>query len=191
MNLLLDPIIKQKMVDLGITVPNDTVLDVIWDYLCSLVGYDLSEHQTVETQLGNGTNRIFVEKYPMTSIDGVRINDEDEPLSDFRIVEHTAVEYIDGCFDYGRKGCASSMRYYSPIIYGKMKDKVEITYTSGYTAATFPNDLLLAVMSLLATIPMYKLPSGLTSYKISDIEYKFSATSSIDPKLEDLLSKYR
>jgi hypothetical protein len=191
MNLLLDPIIKQKMVDLGIEVPNDTVLDIIWDYLCDLIGYDLSLHENTEYRKGTGTNIIYVYQRPLQEIKELTINSKPVSLERLTIENVNGILYLDGCFDKGYEVC-NLQDYRVNYRFAPVTDSIRIIYDSGFTVDTFPNELLLVVQAIIANMSTLGMASNVSSYKISDISYQFATTDKIfNPMIQSILDRYR
>ena len=185
MNLLKETTIRNKILTLVETVPTDLWLDIAWERLCELVGYDLSEGAKVEIFEGGIDNRkLYLSKRPLTTITSVKINNvvlENTNYSNYNgiAVRFNQVIPQNTRQPFGMSGICNS-------------NEIIVDYIAGYTAETFPNTLLLVASDLLETLQSSIGEEGnLSAYRINDISYTWKSQAEITGKFNDILNQFR
>ncbi|GAG65906.1 unnamed protein product [marine sediment metagenome] len=187
-NLLLDPFIKLKVEEICGEMPSDLWLDIAWESLNKLVGYELDFDSKTDIRSGNGKDIIYLTKRPVKEITEIKINNRDRVISEFEIYEGIGIRNKLGCFDVGIGKCfpISKMGSYTET------DCVEITYNAGYDETDFPNDLIFAACFIIQAKKQSSSDAGtLKSYKISDISYTWKSQEELNVSIENYVRDYR
>ena len=185
MNLLKETTVKNKLLTLIDVVPTDLWLDIIWERLCELVGYDLSEGSKKEIFVGGIDNKnLYLSKRPLTEITEVKINNvvlESINYSNYNGIAIRFNQFIpqNTSRPFGMSGICNN-------------NEIEVDYIAGYTVDTFPNTLLLVASDLLMTMQSMLGDEGnLSAYRINDISYTWKSQAEITGKFNDVLEQFR
>lgn len=187
-NLLLDMDIKFKIEEICGELPSDLWLDIAWESLNKLVGYELDLGSKTDIKEGTGKDIIYLSKRPITEITEIKINNFDRALEEFEIYENIGVRNKLGCFDIGIGQCFPSIKMgrYTET------DNVEISYNAGYDKDNFPNDLIFAACFIIQSKKQSSSDAGiLKSYKISDISYTWKSQEELNVSIENYVRDYR
>ena len=187
-NLLLDPAIKTKITEICGELPSDLWLDIAWETLNKLVGYELDFWSKTDSREGNGKNIIYLTKRPVKEITEIKINNMDRALEGFEIYEGIGVKNKLGCFDVGIGQCFPIVRMGRYTV----TDNIEIIYNAGYDETDFPNDLIFAACYIIQSKKQMASDAGtLKSYKISDISYTWKSQEELNVSIENYVRDYR
>ena len=185
MNLLKETVIRNKILTLVETVPTDLWLDIAWERLCELVGYDLSQGPKVEIFEGGIDNRkLYLSKRPLTTITEIKINNVTLESTNYSNYNGIAVRFNQVIPQNTRQ----------PFGMGGIcnNNEIEVEYVAGYTVDTFPNTLLLVASDLLMTMQSMLGDEGnLSAYRINDISYTWKSQAEITGKFNDVLEQFR
>ena len=184
-NLLKETEILVKIIEICGSVPSNLWLDIAWERLCELVGYDLSSGTTKEVFQGGIDDKIlYLVKRPVTAISKITFNNKEQASSSFGIYKERGVNFSrilpqNTRYPYGMSGICNN-------------NEIIVEYMGGFTVDTFPNLLIMVACDLINTLQMQTGEEGnLSSYKISDIAYQWKSNAEITRKFNDILSNYR
>ena len=185
MNLLKETAVKNKLLTLVDVVPTDLWLDITWERLCEMVGYDLSEGSKKEIFDGGIDNKnLYLSKRPLTEITEVKINNV--------VLESINYSNYNGIAVRFNQVIPQNTR--QPFGMGGIcnNNEIEVEYIAGYTVDTFPNTLLLVASDLLETLQSSIGEEGnLSAYRINDISYTWKSQAEITGKFNDVLEQFR
>lgn len=157
---------------------SDFLLDVTWEYITNLIGYDIMLQEGVETLKGNGTEKLYLTYRPIkkiieTSVNGVTIENPDFEDGYLRL--------------FTRDGEEQS--YYTPMATHQKSDTIKVRYEAGYTKV--PNQIVMAAISLLSNLKANTGDEGrLKGYKINTISYTFKDHLEKSEEFKDLLRPF-
>lgn len=187
-NLLLNPAIKIKIEEICGELPSDLWLDIAWETLNKLVGYELDFGSKTDLREGNGKNIIYLTKRPVKEITEIKINNMYRALEGFEIYEEIGVRNKLGCFDVGIGQCFPIVKMGRYTV----TDNIEIMYNAGYDETDFPNDLIFAACYIIQSKKQMASDAGtLKSYKISDISYTWKSQEELNVSIENYVRDYR
>ena len=185
MNLLKEVEIIAKITEINGSVPSNLWLDIAWERLCELVGYDLSSSSAKEVFQGGIDDKIlYLVKRPVTAISKITFNNIEQASSSYGIYKEIAVRFDrhlpqNTRYPYGMSGICNN-------------NEIIVEYTGGFTVDTFPNLLIMVACDLINTLQLQTGEEGnLSSYKISDIVYQWKSNAEITGKFDNILSNYR
>lgn len=186
-NLLKETIVRNKLDELLSITTTDVWLDVVWNLLNDIVGYDLSYGEKTIVKNGNNSNILYLDSGPIDSITSVTINDDTKDVSDFIIYNSYGIKYENGYFYKevitGVPGRRTMSKRFST-------DKVEVVAFTGFTASTLPDTIVYAA-SVLYNIENYMIDnSHIEQKKIDEISWKVKSDSKINGRVIGLLEPY-
>lgn len=184
-NLLKDSAIQVKMLEILGFKPTTLWVDIAWERLCELVGYNLSGGTTKEVFQGGIDDKIlYLVKRPVVSIEKITINNSEQPRTSYGIFKERGVNFRgiipqNTAYPYGMSDICNL-------------NEIIVEYKGGFTVATFPNSLIMVACDLINTLQLQTGEEGnLSSYKISDIAYQWKSNAEITGKFDNILSDYR
>ncbi len=184
MNLLLDPTVKAKIAEILGETPSDLWLDIAWEKLITLIGYDISIGDTTEKPDKLDSRVMYFNRRPVNSIAEVKINDDIEDINNYSVFKARGLEFKDRiitqdtAFPYGMTG--------------GYRNNIEVTYNAGFDATTLPNTLIMVCADMVRSLKHQTSDSGdLKSYKIDTIAYEWKSSKDVNSKYDDILEEYR
>lgn len=177
MNPLLE---KKAIIAKEIGVPeselSDFSLEVVWEQIVEIIGYNPLLQERIEKYKGNGTDSLYLDCRPIKSITSLRVND--------KLVENAQFsdEFI---YIFTNKGYE---KYELPVMYDKhvVTDEIEVIYMAGYE--TLPSIIVMAAILMLNNNNHMKSEQGnLTNYKIDTIAYGFKNNNELRQEVTDML----
>ena len=185
MNLLKDVEIIAKITEINGSVPSNLWLDIAWERLCELVGYDLSYGATKQAFNGGIDDSIlYLVKRPVVSIEKITFNNNEQSSNTYGIFKERGVNFRgiipqNTAYPYGMSDICNL-------------NEIIVEYTGGFTVATFPNLLIMVACDLINTLQMQTGEEGnLSAYRINDISYTWKSNAEITGKFDNILSNYR
>lgn len=185
MNLLKEVEIIAKITEINGSVPSNLWLDIAWERLCELVGYDLSYGATKQAFNGGIDDRVlYLVKRPVTAINKITFNNTEQTTNSYGIYREIAVRFDrylpqNTRYPYGMSGICNN-------------NEIIVEYTGGFTKDNFPNTLILVACDLIQTLQMQVGEEGnLSAYRINDISYTWKANAAINGKFDSILDNFR
>ena len=184
MNLLLETQIRTKVEEI-VGQTSDIFLDMVWDTLTGLLGYDISYGPRISVVDGSDSDLIYLPNRPVKSLTAILINGDSKNISDFEVYGQRAVKWLNGIF------IGDNLPYGNIVMADYFKMDVDVRYIAGFTADDFPSDLIYASTLLYNKIKHDVSNSGkLSSYKIDTVAYAFKDSKEIDSKIQNILDRY-
>lgn len=185
MNLLKEASILLKITEICGSVPSNLWLDIAWERLCELVGYDLSQSDAKQLFNGGIDDRVlYLVKRPVTQITKVTFNNIEQNSASYGIYKERGILFNkiipqNTAYPFGMSGICN------------MNDIV-VEYIGGFTVENFPNTLVLVASDLIQTLQLQTGEEGnLSAYRISDISYNWKTNAEIQGKFNDILDNFR
>ena len=185
MNLLKEASILLKITEITGSVPSSLWLDIAWERLCELVGYDLSLGASKQQFEGGNDDRvIYLVKRPVTQITKVLFNEVEQATSSYGIYKERGINFRgiipkNTSYPFGMVGICNM-------------NEIVVEYIGGFTAENFPNTLILVASDLIQTLQLQTGEEGnLSAYKISDISYNWKTNAEIQGKFNNILDEFR
>lgn len=182
MNPLLNAINKMKLSSLIGEIPNEVYLDIIWEQIIDILGYNPITMETTERYNGNNSSILYTDRRPITEVSEITINGKVIDAEDYEIND-TYIRFLERCLYAYKKICDGDTLYKYCIT-----DEIVLTYTSGYPQDQLPGKIIMAASML------YKLnkdnignKANLTSYGIDTIKYTYKDGSDRMTEIESLL----
>ena len=183
-NLLLDETI-QANIETIVGEVDDLWLNVAWEQLTNDLGYDPSSSEVTEAYFGTNTKFLYLDKRPVTELSSISINGYEQDIDDYSIYNSCAVE-SPYPFSIGYNKLKPTLSYEMGV------NRIEVTYTGGYSADDFPYSLQLAVGMMLNSLQSaINNGTNLNSYSIGDISYAFKSYTETNAEYNSILDKYR
>lgn len=184
MNLLLETQVRTKLEEI-VGQTSDTFLDIVWDTLTGLLGYDISYGPRTSIVDGSDSDLVYLPNRPVKSLTAILINGDTKNISDFEVYGQRAIKWLNGIF------IGDNLPYGSRVMADYFKMDVDVRYTAGFTADDFPSDLIYVSSLLYKKIKHDVSESGkLSSYKIDTVAYAFKDSKEIDSKIQNILDRY-
>ena len=185
MNLLKDVEIIAKITEINGSVPSNLWLDIAWERLCELVGYDLSYGATKQAFNGGIDDSIlYLVKRPVVSIEKITFNNNEQSSNTYGIFKERGVNFRgiipqNTAYPYGMSDICNL-------------NEIIVEYTGGFTKETFPNTLILVACDLIETLKSQVGEEGnLSAYRINDISYTWKSNAEINGKFNNILDNFR
>lgn len=184
-NLLLDSNLKNKIGEIIGKTPSEIELDLVWEALNGLFGYEIDSQERVDCKDGNDSDVLYLDYRPVTKLNSISINGSIDNISKYSIYKKNGILNNGNIF----KGSGFNSSDYLMSEYPNME--IIINYTAGFTSVTFPNDLLFACI-LIYKKQKFELSekSMLSSYKIDTISYTFKDIKEIENRIKEIVGRY-